>query len=134
MDSYHFFDGVNVYFVTFTVSGWLPIFDNPKSFQILINSLRYCIEEKYLRVYAYVIMPTHIHMVVFDAQFDNYRLQKTLANFRKFTGHQLANYVDQDLSESFSSLIRNHNQIDRERMVWKRGWHAKGLVSEELLT
>ena len=70
MDGYLFFEGVYVYYVTFTVVDWLPIFITPEPINIIVDSLRFCIKEKFLRVHAYVIMPNHIHMVVFDAKYD----------------------------------------------------------------
>ena len=133
MDGYQFFEGVYVYFVTFTVVDWLPIFIHPEPIHNLIDSLVFCINEKFLRVHAYVIMPNHVHLVVFDAKFDNSRLQRTLAEFRKFTGHKLADYIELKLPESYSALIRGHYQTDRIRLIWKRGWHAEGLGSEAFL-
>ncbi|MDF1520120.1 MAG: hypothetical protein RQ728_07230 [Brevefilum sp.] len=130
MDSYKFIEGIYVYFVTFTVVDWLPIFINPEPLNIITDSLNFCINERSLRVYAYVIMPNHLHLVVFDAKFDNARLQKTLAKFRKFTGHKLADYVDNNLATSISSVIRNNSMKDRSRVVWIPGWHAEGLASE----
>jgi REP element-mobilizing transposase RayT len=133
MDSFKFIEGVFAYYVTFTVVDWLPIFINPEPTKIINDCLRFCISTKFLRVYAYVIMPNHLHMVVFDARFDNTRLQKTLAEFRKFTGHKLADYVDNNLAASLSRVIRSNSLNDRSRQVWIPGWHAEGLASEGFL-
>ena len=133
MDSYKFIDGVYVYFVTFTVKDWLPIFINPEPVEIITESLRYCINNKKLCIHAYVIMPNHIHLIVFDAHFENERLGKTLTEFRKFTGNKLANYIDNTLAESLSSVIRSTARTDRTRQVWRSGWHSEGLVSEAFL-
>ena len=133
MDSYQFIDGVYVYFVTFTIVDWLPVFINPEPIDILINSLRYCISEKSLRVHAYVIMPNHLHLIVSDQDFDNDRLHKALTEFRKFTGSNLANYIDNHLTDSLSAIIRNTASNDRSRQVWQPGWHAEALESEKFL-
>jgi len=133
MDSFKFIEGVYAYYVTFTVVDWLPIFLNTEPINIINDSLHFCITSKFLRIYAYVIMPNHLHMIVFDAEFDNKRLQKTLAELRKFTGHELADYVDNHLATSFSIAIRSNPLNDRSRQVWLPGWHAEGLVSEAFL-
>jgi REP element-mobilizing transposase RayT len=133
MDSFKFIEGVYVYFVTFTVVDWLPIFINPEPINIITDSLNFCIKERSLRVYAYVIMPNHLHLVVFNAKYDNARLQKTLAEFRKFNGHKLADYVDNNLATSLSRVIRSNSLNDRSRQVWLPGWHAEGLASEAFL-
>ena len=133
MDSYKFIDGVYVYFVTFTTIDWLPVFVNPEPTNIVFESLVYCIKEKQLRVHAYVIMPNHIHMIVFDSGFNNDRLQKTLTEFRKFTGRKLADYIDSHLAASISGIIRQEKLNDRRRQVWQPGWHAEAIVSEVFL-
>ena len=131
MDSYKLMDGVYLYFVTFTTVDWLPVFINPEPIRIITDSLRFCIMNKYLKVYAYVIMPNHIHLVISDANFNNSRLQETLTAFRKYTGHNLANYIDNYLPESLWRVIHNKPLNDRNRQVWQSGWHAEGLVSEK---
>jgi putative transposase len=65
---------------------WLPVFVPRASCQIVTESLSFCHRAKELRVNAYVIMPTHLHMIVFDADWDNERLRRTLADLRKFAG------------------------------------------------
>lgn len=133
MDRYQFIDGVGVYFVTFTITEWLPIFISEEPVKIITDSLLFCIQQKNLRVNAYVIMPNHIHLIVFDARFDNNNLQKTLGDFRKFTGRKIADYCDKRLSKELSDVLRCRDLEDRERQVWQPGWHAEGLASDKFL-
>lgn len=72
-------------------------------------------------------------MIVFDSDFDNIRLGKSLTAFRKFTGNKLANYIDNSLAESLSLVIRSKALNDRIRQVWKPGWQAEGLAGETFL-
>ena len=133
MDSYKFIGGVYANFVTFTIVAWLPIFINPEPVGIINESLRYWINNKNLRIHAYVIMPNHVHLIVFDSTFYHDNLGKTLIAFRKFTGKKFANTIDNTLPESLSLVIRSKALTDRIRQVWRRGWHAEGLASEEFL-
>jgi len=123
-------EGVYVYYVTFTIIDWLPLFIDSEPTQIIVDSLQFCIREKGLRINAYVIMPNHMHMIAFDRKFDNERLQQTLTDFRKFTGRKLADHVDNNLSASLAEAIRRIELEDRERRVWQSGWHAEGLAGE----
>ncbi len=129
MDRYRITEGIGVYFITFTIVDWLPVLIDEPPISILIESLRFCIEQKGLRINAYVIMPNHMHAVVFDANFDPKILKQTLTSFRKFTGQQLSNYVDTHFSESLASVLRNPNRADRDRQFWQPGWHAEGIFS-----
>ncbi len=133
MDSYTFIDDVYVYFVTFTITDWLPIFINPEPINIINQSLLYCINNKNLRIHAYVIMPNHIHLILYDACCDNDHLGKALTAFRKFTGNKLANFIDNTLADTFSLFIRSKALNDRIRQVWRPGWHVEGLAYEAFL-
>ena len=133
MDSYKFIDGVYVYFVTFTLVDWLPIFIDPESIKIINNSLRFCYANKHLSIHAYVIMPNHIHLIVSDADYDNERLGRTMTDFRKFTGNGLADYIDANLSEGLAQVTRGKQLNDRIRQVWQPGWHAEALATEQFL-
>ena len=81
MDRYKIIDNVGVYFITFTVVDWLPVFVDESPNSILIDSLKYCIDNKGLRVNAYVIMPNHLHAVVFNTEFDSSALHQALTDF-----------------------------------------------------
>jgi len=52
-----------IYFLTFTVKNWYYIFDRHNRFEILESSIRYCQKNKELKLYAYVFMINHIHLV-----------------------------------------------------------------------
>ncbi|MDY6910251.1 MAG: hypothetical protein SWC40_09985 [Thermodesulfobacteriota bacterium] len=51
------------YFVTSTVVAWIPVFTHKDHFEILAGSLQYCRGKKGMRLYAYVIMENHIHLI-----------------------------------------------------------------------
>ena len=53
-----------LYFVTSTVVDWIDIFTRPKYKHIILESLAYCQEKKGLRIYAWVLMSNHLHMIV----------------------------------------------------------------------
>ncbi|TDA66208.1 MAG: hypothetical protein D9V45_04535 [Chloroflexi bacterium] len=133
MDRYRIVDGVGVYFITFTIVDWLPVFVDETPITTLIDSLKYCIAHKNLRVNAYVIMPNHFHAIVFDAAFDPLNLKRALTGFRKFSGRQLSDYVGFRYSSAISSVLKNDELKDRERRFWQSGWHAEGIYSESFL-
>ena len=37
-------------------------------------------------------MPTHLHLIIFDNDFNNERLRKTVREMRQYTGRMLADY------------------------------------------
>jgi REP-associated tyrosine transposase len=53
-----------IYFLTITVHRWYYLFDRHNRWNILVDSLKYCQANKGLRIYNFVFMLNHIHMIV----------------------------------------------------------------------
>src|SRR5262249_7242391 len=67
MERYRFHSDGALFYVTFSVVDWLPIFVSEAACKIVTESLNFCHRQKGLRINAYVIMPTHMHAIVFPA-------------------------------------------------------------------
>lgn len=130
MERYRIVEGVGLYYVTFTVVEWLPIFIDETACQIVTNSFNFCITNKHLRVNAYVIMPTHLHAIIFDSEFDPERLKHALDDMRKFTGRRLLDHAARHLSKSFTERFEENAGKDRERRFWQPSQHPVGIFSD----
>jgi putative transposase len=131
MECYRIVEGVGVYYVTFTIVEWMPVFIEEATCKIFTDSLNFSIQNKRLGVNAYVIMPTHTHSIVFDKDFDNERLKHTLDDLRKFTGRQLLDYADANLPNSFGQTFRENAKEDRQRKFWQSTQHPEGIFTEK---
>ena len=83
MESYRFYSDGTVFFVTFSIVEWLPVFVSDKACKIISDSLNFCHSSKGLRINAYVIMPTHFHGIFFHESFAVDRLGSVVTDFRK---------------------------------------------------
>jgi len=63
-----------------TIEKWYYIFDRYDRWDILAESLKYCQKNKGLKIFAYVFMLNHIHMII---QSDN--VAGFLRDFKTFT-------------------------------------------------
>lgn len=52
-----------LYFVSFSVVGWIDVFTRRDYQEILICSIEFCQKHKGLKIYCYCIMPNHIHFI-----------------------------------------------------------------------
>jgi REP element-mobilizing transposase RayT len=130
MERYRIDKDVGLYYITFTVVDWLPVFIDQASCQVLVDSFQFCIQHKDLGVNAYVFLPTHLHAIVFDQQFDQERLKRTLDDFRKFTGRKLLDHAAAHLPSCFSDVFRAAAGEDRQRRFWQPTQHPVGIYSE----
>jgi REP element-mobilizing transposase RayT len=130
MERYRIHPEAGVYFVTYSVVEWLPVFIREATFKIVTNSLTFCHHHKHLRINAFVIMPTHMHLIAFDAHFDSKRLLHTLADFRKFTGRSLCDYCETHMPGCFPKTLREQATEDRQRQFWQKSRHPEAIMTE----
>ena len=71
------------HFVTCTVLHWIPVFTRPATVDIILDSLRF-LKQDGVKVYAYVILENHLHLVVQSQQLD-----RDLVRFKSYTAKQL---------------------------------------------
>jgi putative transposase len=130
MTRYRIVQGHAVYFVTFSIVEWLPIFVAEEPCCIVADSLNYCHEHKHLRVNAFVVMPTHLHAIVYDEDFDANRLKQTLGDMRKYTGQQLTKHCLSHMPPCFGSVLRRTAAKDRQHRLWQGGTHPEAVFSK----
>jgi REP element-mobilizing transposase RayT len=53
-----------IYFLTLTVIDWIPIFTNEEYFNIIIDNLKFYCNKINTRIFGYVIMLNHIHLII----------------------------------------------------------------------
>jgi REP element-mobilizing transposase RayT len=76
-----------LYFVSFAVTKWLPIFKNPNYAQMALDSLRYCQLHKGMEILSWCIMPNHMHFVYRAIQ--NQPPGILLGDFKRFTSRKI---------------------------------------------
>ena len=75
-------------------------------------------------------MPTNLHLILFDADFDSLRLQKTIAALRSFTGRRLIQYCDQKMPAVYRQLLGTRRRRDRKNHFWQQSKHPVAIRSE----
>ena len=87
-----------LHFLTFTVVGWIDVFIREKYCQIIIDSFDYCIKNKGLQLYAFVIMSSHIHLIV---KTDNLNgLSSIIRDLKTFTSKKILQSIFDSRTES----------------------------------
>ncbi len=124
----------NVYFSTSTIVEWLPIFSSDVYFKIIIDSLKYCQDNKGLNLIAYVIMPEHIHLVT--ANLETTSLSDTMRDFKRFTSREISGLLRKDRKKLLLEVLEKAAQIGKgntEYKVWQDDFHPEAIYSETFL-
>ncbi len=129
METLRIHEDCALYYLTFSVIQWLPVFVSEESCLIITESLNFCHREKGLRINAFVIMPTHLHLIVTDADYNVERLRQTITDLRKYTGKQLARYAVEKGPAVFRQAIQGTLREDRANHFWQQSRHAEGLYT-----
>ncbi|MBN8557304.1 MAG: transposase, partial [Burkholderiales bacterium] len=77
----------NIFFFTATNLNWLRILDNNDHKQIILNSLKFLHEENRATIFAFVIMPNHIHLILRIE--DGHKKHEIQRDFLKYTSQQI---------------------------------------------
>ena len=128
---YKIYDTSFPYFLTMTVVDWLPIFANREVADIILNSLRYLQEEKKAKLYAYVIMKSHVHCVV---QSDE--LKKVIQSFKSYTARAIIDYFTERQNADILRKLKQNKlsyKTKSEYQVWQEGSHPKEITTDTMM-
>ena len=110
---------------------WLPIFTRQESVEIVIDSLKHLQKEENLKLYAYVILENHLHLI---AQSDD--IGKSMRHFKSFTAKALLKLLQKEnaytLLEQFRFYKKAH-KTDREYQIWQEGYQPKLIQSDAMM-
>jgi REP element-mobilizing transposase RayT len=136
-EKYKICDNEKPYFITMTVVGWIDIFTRPNHKNLIVNSLKYCIEKKGLVIFAWCLMTNHLHMIC-RAE-GEYSLSGILRDFKTFTSKKLVKQIKEEpesrrewMLEYFSNACK-HLKRKQNYKVWKNGNHAEEIFSLSFL-
>ncbi|WP_224746329.1 transposase [Mucilaginibacter glaciei] len=85
------------FFVTFPVVGWIDVFTRAAYCDIFLSSLDFCRKHKGLKVYAYCIMSSHVHLII---SHEESRLPDILRDLKSFTAKQIIAAIESNPQES----------------------------------
>ena len=94
---YKFHDQSKLYFISVSTVNWIDVFTRNIYKDIVVESLKYCIKEKDLELYAWVIMPNHIHLIIGTR---GELLQNIMRDFKKFTSKKIVEAIRTNPQES----------------------------------
>lgn len=122
------------YFLTLQIVEWVDLFSRKCYRDIVIDSLKFCTENKGLIIYSYVIMSNHIHLIV-KSNTDN--LSGTIADFKSFTAKaflKTIHLVPESRRNWMLNIFKNSaekNSQNANFQIWLRQNHAEHIHSKK---
>jgi len=128
---YKIYEPTYPHFITCTVLHWIPIFTNKESVSIVIDSLKYLQQNRNLKIYAYVILENHLHLIV---QSDD--IAKDIARFKSFTARKIIELLKSKNVKTILDQLQFYkkaHKIDREFQLWQEGIKPKLIQGEQMM-
>jgi REP element-mobilizing transposase RayT len=103
-------------FYTATILNKRPVLINDSYKDIIIDSLRFLIDNKRIELNGFVIMSNHIHLIW--QPISKYSMNAVQSSFMKFTALQIIRKMNKDDLKSLDDF--KVNKYDRKYQIWKR--------------
>jgi len=132
MSRWKIIPGIATYFVTTTIVKWQFVFVSEPYFGIIVESLKYCIEHKGLKLHAFVIMPNHAHYVLSTNELKS--LSDVMRDFNAHTSRQITTLLKSESKRSLLNVFHDEAKADgrgNRFKVWQEGFHPIALQTED---
>ena len=117
------------YFITATIVEWIDIFTRKELKMLMVNSLKYCQENKGLIIYGWCLMPSYLHLICQAGK--NNTLSDILRDFKTFTSKEIIKFIKEE-NESRKEWLLNlfsksceHLTKKQKYKVWQDGNQPK---------
>ena len=129
-------DQEGLHYVTFQIVEWVDIFTRQVYRDIVMDSLKYCQQNKELEIYAFVVMSNHIHLLLRSGIG---KLSDTIREFKSYTAKQILLSIELE-SESrrdwmlnlFEFAAKKHKRNEKYQ-VWTHENHPELIYSDKFL-
>ena len=124
------------YFLTMTIVDWIDLFTRVTQKQLIVDSLKYCQENKGLNIFGWCLMPSHLHLIAnTKIPFD---LDDVVRDFKRHTSKhailQIENAPESRrewLLDKFAHAGKTHPK-NKNHKVWRDKNHAIELFTEKV--
>jgi putative transposase len=106
----------HIAFFTATILEWKHLLKLDKYKDTILGSLRFLVENKRVKVYGFVIMPNHIHLLW--KMEEPHRREDVQRDFLKYTAQQ----IKLDLIQHHPAVLEKFRVVakDRQYQLWER--------------
>jgi putative transposase len=128
---YKVYESTAPHFITCTILHWIPIFTRIQTTDIIFSSLKHLQATDDLKIYAYVILENHLHLVASSND-----IAKTMAKFKSFTAREIINYLKSENAKTILEQLafyKKAHKVSSEFQLWQEGIQPKLIVSEKMM-
>jgi REP-associated tyrosine transposase len=128
---YRIYENDSAHFLTCTIVGWFAVFTRPEAVQIIFDSWEFLSREKGFRLYGYVVLENHLHLIASAPD-----LAGAIKSFKMYTARQIIDLLEKSganvLLHQLRMLKLSH-KTESEYQVWEEGSMPKEIRNEDMM-
>ena len=124
------FDSDYLYFLTTTASGHKHFFKSDTIKRIIVDSFHFMRTNHWINLYAFVIMPNHIHVIL--RALEKHTISDIMRDFKKHTSKQITRQFQAEDAKNILLSIENSGRRDGNK-VWEDNYDARDVFTTKFL-
>ena len=128
---YKIYEPTYPHFMTCTILHWIPIFTRKESTNIIYDSLKYLQEIDNLKIYAYVILENHLHLI---ASSDD--IAKSMKKFKAHTAKEILKLLHREKITTILEQLAFYKKAHKKHSVyqlWQEGIQPKLIQDDKTM-
>lgn len=125
-----FNDPTHLYFITATIVEWKHLFITPEYISIPLNSFAWMQQQKRILLFAFVIMPSHLHAIIKPVSAS---IGDSIQQFGSFTAHAILRRLRRENQKDLLDLFQQKKRdVRHAHSIWQ-DIQAKNIYSMDFL-
>jgi len=128
---YKIHEQTHPHFMTCTILHWIPIFTRVETTNIVFDTLRYLQNNDNLKLYSYVILENHLHLIVSSDD-----IAKSMRSFKSYTAKQILKLLQEKNVKTILdqlSFYKKAHKVDATYQLWQEGYAPKLIVDDKMM-
>lgn len=105
-----------LYFFTSTIKDWIPLLEKKEYKKMVLDSLKFLNSKGLIRVYGFVIMPNHIHLIWEMLEMNG--KESPHSSFLKYTSHEFLKRIRREEKHLLNRF--EVDEINKSHSFWQR--------------
>jgi putative transposase len=128
---YRIYDDEFPHFMTCTIVGWLALFTRPEAVQLVFDSWEFLNKEKGFRLYGYVVLENHLHLIASAPKLSN-----AVKSFKMYTARHIIDLLEQHGAKALLKqlqALKHPHKTESDYQVWQEGSKPKQIDGDDMM-
>jgi putative transposase len=124
----------NAYYITTSVNKFIKIFKDQEYVDIILENINFYKRKYGFKLLAYVIMPNHLHLLIFPKQDSVEEVSNLMGDFKRFTSRSIRAQMEKNNKTRWLELFRLDKPQSRnwQYEIWQERFDDLAVYSPKI--